>query len=72
MLLGRCRRPLVKRFKFLAQYKIDTADQLAMLVGLIGLRKSFQDGTSKMAKRRCYGYTVNSDGELVINADEAL
>jgi len=24
-----------------------------------------------MAKRRCYGYTVNSDGELVINADEA-
>lgn len=35
-----------------------------------GLRKGFQDGTSKMAKRRCYGYTVNSDGELVINADE--
>ncbi len=24
-----------------------------------------------MAKRRCYGYTVNSDGELVINTDEA-
>ncbi len=36
-----------------------------------GLRKGFQDGTSKMAKRRCYGYTVNSDGELVINTDEA-
>ncbi len=36
-----------------------------------GLRKGFQDGTSKMAKRCCYGYTVNSDGELVINADEA-
>ena len=36
-----------------------------------GLRKGFQDGSSKMAKRRCYGYTINSDGELEINPDEA-
>jgi len=36
-----------------------------------GLRKGFQDGNSKMAKRKCYGYTVGSDGELVVNPDEA-
>lgn len=36
-----------------------------------GLRKGFQDGSSKMAKRKCYGYTVGSDGELVVNPDEA-
>ena len=36
-----------------------------------GLRKGFQDGSSKMVKRRCYGYTINSDGELEINPDEA-
>lgn len=36
-----------------------------------GLRKGFQDGSSKMAKRRCYGYAVGSDGELTINPDEA-
>lgn len=35
-----------------------------------GLRKGFQDGNSKMAKRKCYGYTVNSDGELEINPIE--
>jgi len=35
------------------------------------LKKGFQDETSKMAKRRCYGYTVNSNGELLINNDEA-
>lgn len=35
-----------------------------------GLRKGFQDGSSKMAKRRCYGYTINPDGELEINPDE--
>ena len=29
-----------------------------------GLRKGFQDGSSKMAKRKCYGYTLNSNGEL--------
>ena len=37
----------------------------------IGLRKGFQDGTSKMAQRRCYGYNTGLDGELVINPDEA-
>ena len=36
-----------------------------------GLRKGFQDGTSKIARRRCYGYDVKLDGELVINSDEA-
>ena len=36
-----------------------------------GLRKGFQDGSSKMAKRKCYGYEVSSDGELEINPDEA-
>ena len=36
-----------------------------------GLRKGFQDGSSKMAKRRCYGCTINPDGELEINPEEA-
>ena len=35
------------------------------------LRQGFRDGSSKMAKRKCYGYTINSDGELEINPDEA-
>ena len=37
-----------------------------------GLRKGFQDGTSKMAQRSCYGYDTGPDGELVINPDEAV
>ena len=37
----------------------------------VGLRKGFQDGTSKMAQRRCYGYDTGPGGELVINPDEA-
>ena len=36
-----------------------------------GLRQGFQEGSSKMAKRRCYGYTTASGGELVVNSDEA-
>ncbi len=36
-----------------------------------GLRRSFQDGTSKMPQRRCYGYDTGLDGELVINHSEA-
>ena len=36
-----------------------------------GLRKGFQDGTSKLAQRRCYGYDIGPDGELVVNPDEA-
>lgn len=36
-----------------------------------GLRQGFEDGSSKMAKRRCYGYTTASNGELVVNSDEA-
>lgn len=36
-----------------------------------GLRKGFQDGSSKMAKRKCYGYEVSSDGELTVNPNEA-
>ncbi len=37
-----------------------------------GLRKGFQDGTSKMAQRRCYGYDVGPNGKLVINPDEVV
>ena len=37
-----------------------------------GLRKGFQDGTSKMAQRKCYGYDTGPDGELVIDPDEAV
>lgn len=37
----------------------------------VGLRKGFQDGTSKLAQRRCYGYDSGPDGELVVNPDEA-
>lgn len=36
-----------------------------------GLQKSFRDGTSKMAQRKCYGYDTGLDGELIINPDEA-
>jgi len=36
-----------------------------------GLLKGFQEGTSKMAHRRCYGYDTGPDGGLVINTDEA-
>ena len=35
------------------------------------LRQGFQDGSSKMARRKCYGYTVSAKGQLVINSDEA-
>lgn len=35
------------------------------------LRKGFEDGTSKMAQRKCYGYAVNQNGELKINSKEA-
>ena len=37
-----------------------------------GLRKGFQDGTSKIARRKCYGYDAGADGELVINPNEAI
>ena len=36
----------------------------------VGLRKGFQDGSSKMARRKCYGYKVGLDGELAVNPDE--
>ena len=36
-----------------------------------GLRKGFQAGSSKMAKRKCYGYDVTPEGSLMINHDEA-
>ena len=36
-----------------------------------GVREGFQNGTSKYANRRCYGYDVTADGSLVINPDEA-
>lgn len=37
----------------------------------ISLHKGFQDGSSKIAQRKCYGYDVAPDGKLVINPDEA-
>ena len=36
-----------------------------------GLRKVFQDGSSKMARCKCYGYKVGPDGELAVNPDDA-
>jgi len=36
-----------------------------------GLRKSFQDGSSKMAHRKCYGYEIGPDGKLTVNPEEA-
>ena len=36
-----------------------------------GLRKGFQDGSSKMARRKCYGYEVGPDGDLTVNPNEA-
>lgn len=36
-----------------------------------GVRKGFQDGSSKMAHRKCYGYEVGPDSELAVNPDEA-
>lgn len=36
-----------------------------------GLRKGFQDGSSKMAHRKCYGYTASPDGALEIKPEEA-
>ena len=35
------------------------------------LRKGFQDGSSKMACRKCYGYEVGPNGELTVNLKEA-
>ncbi len=35
-----------------------------------GLRKGFQDGSSKMARRRCYGYSTTPDGNLTVNPVE--
>ena len=35
------------------------------------LRKGFQDGSSQMARRKCYGYEVGPDGELTVNHEEA-
>ena len=31
------------------------------------LRKGFQDDSSKMAKRKCYGYTINPDEAKVVS-----
>ena len=36
-----------------------------------GLQKGFQNGTSKLTRRKCFGYDVGPDGELIINSDEA-
>lgn len=34
-----------------------------------GLRKRFQSGESKLAKRKCYGYKTDANGELVIDSE---
>lgn len=36
-----------------------------------GIRKSFQTGNSKLARRKCYGYSIGPDGMLRVNPDEA-
>lgn len=36
-----------------------------------GIRKSFQAGDSKFARRKCYGYDISVDGTLIVNPDEA-
>ena len=35
-----------------------------------GLRKGFQDGSSKMAHRKCYGYDSSPNGKLTVNPYE--
>ena len=37
-----------------------------------GLRMGFQDGSSKMARRKCYGFEIGPDGELTVNPDSEL
>jgi Recombinase. len=37
----------------------------------IGIRESFESGTSKIADKTCYGYSKASDGSLVIYEKEA-
>ena len=36
-----------------------------------GLQRGFQDGTSKLTCRKCFGYDVGPDGELIVNSYEA-
>ena len=36
-----------------------------------GLQKGFRDGTSKLTHRKCFGYDVGADGELIVNSYEA-
>ena len=35
------------------------------------LRNQFKEGTSKMAKRICYGYVQNENGNLIIDKEKA-
>lgn len=37
----------------------------------MGLRKSFQEGNSKMAKHKCCGCDFSADGMLYVDPDEA-
>ena len=36
-----------------------------------GIRRKFEDGTSKFANRRCYGYRQNKNGRLRVDKKEA-
>ena len=37
-----------------------------------GMREDFRDGTSKLAKRVCYGYEYDERGDLVVFVPEAM
>jgi len=37
-----------------------------------GMREGFRDGTSKLAKRVCYGYEYDERGDLVVFVSEAM
>ena len=36
-----------------------------------GIRKGFQNGASRLAQRKCYGYIVSASGDLIINEQDA-
>jgi Site-specific recombinases, DNA invertase Pin homologs len=36
-----------------------------------GLQKSFESGTTKLFRRKCFGYTHNDNGELIIHEEHA-
>ena len=57
----------------LFKYKIilGTKDNMKNEVIKEALREQFKSGTSKMAKRICFGYEQDENGNLAINPQEA-